>query len=263
MHISSSPPPPFIPLLYPGKRGRQYCGHPEFVDAFKNGKLEIDSSKDDEVELRSAKNHRATQKRLGENQTENNDDDVDEDSGKTRDDVGSLNCAKRKASSSTEYTEIKTEDNCEEVKRRRLNCDERLNIVNAAERDAGDVCGSVNVVVVKRERDDSHLSPTPTSRMTANSNIVELPRVKVLREIEDPTASRGGGGGGGGGGVASGFTPILSPDECIEPILDGERLSAKKPYDHVWHADISGFFPTILYISLSNISFEYHERAIS
>ena len=200
--------------------------------------------------MRSAKNHRATQKRLGENQTENNDDDVDEDSGKTRDDVGSLNCAKRKASSSTEYTEIKTEDNCEEVKRRRLNCDERLNIVNAAERDAGDVCGSVNVVVVKRERDDSHLSPTPTSRMTANSNIVELPRVKVLREIEDPTASRGGGGGGGG--VASGFTPILSPDECIEPILDGERLSAKKPYGHVWHADISGFFPTILFISLSN-----------
>ena len=83
-------------------------------------------------------------------------------------------------------------------------------------------------ISVKREREDYFdfdskqiISKTSSSSLrleavtTNNSSMgeaVNLPRVKVMREIEDPTESRG----------CSRFVPALTPEECIEPPVGGE-----------------------------------------
>ena len=128
--------------------------------------------------------------------------------------------AKRKASASP--AEEFSQDT-DEAKRSRLEAEELVDVGTPSTSSI-----VVDDIVVKQETNDAYLSTwnrraTMPPRITNVAPPVVLPKVKVLREIEDPTAMRGGVGvvGGGGFNAASRFTQFLSPEECIEPILEG------------------------------------------
>ena len=96
---------------------------------------------------------------------------------------------------------------------------QKLSSVDLVNASTSSSSASVEIPVIKREREEIFDCGSSTCNKglaprTFPASIIPLPRVKVLREIEDPAELRGG---------VSRFMPILSPDECIEPVLDGER----------------------------------------
>lgn len=196
-------------LLIEGRSGRQFCGHQDLVNAFKSGKLEANADKDDEVELTSTRDHKPIRKRR--------------EVGRDGENPSAEGCHvgfKRKAPRAGGEAVASEDDG----KRRRLSADH----VNASTSSSS----TNEVPVIKRERDEildcgSSTCNRGLAPRTFPSSMIPLPRVKVLREIEDPAELRGG----------SRFMPILSPDECIEPVLDGDREAihdgvAQKIYKH-------------------------------
>jgi len=196
-------------LIVEGKNGRQFCGHRDYVSAFKSGELQLDSSKDDEVELDSATTRKSLKKRL-------------DDNGGVEDGTKLERLKRKMPTGSVETSQVGVE------KKIRLT-NEVVDDTIATSDVVNDVTSVISTSIigddsflVKQEREqDLYLDSNRIVTKSCSSNAVGslshtafetlspvgLPRVKVLKEIEDPSES----------GENSPFTSGLTPEECSDP----------------------------------------------